>query len=255
MDRVLTTDLRVIAHRGASAAAPENTVAAFLEAVRQGADAVEFDVRRTRDDVLVVVHDQTWARTTDAGDVLPGHAPWRVEDLTLAQVRRLDAGSWAGEEFAAQRVPTLAEALEVLRPTGAHALVELKAPDPRTVPLLVRDLTATRLVPARITVQSFDAAAVRAFRQAMPSVRAGVLFRRVSRSRVREVAGWADLVNVHHAWVHRGIVEEARAHGLACGAWTVNQPGAVRRLLGLGVDAIITDRPGEIRRAAERVPA
>jgi glycerophosphoryl diester phosphodiesterase len=251
-----TTDgPRVIAHRGASAAAPENTVAAFLEAARQGADAVELDVRRTRDGVLVVAHDATWARTTDAAEVLPDRAPWRVEDLTLAEVRRLDAGSWAGPAFAGQRVPTLAETLEVLRPTGLHALVELKAPDRHTVPLVVRDLVATRLVPGRVTVQSFDAGAVRTLRQELPSVRVGVLFRRVSRSRVREVAGWADLVNVHHAWLHRGLVEEADAHGLACYAWTVNQPGAVRRLLGLGVDGLVTDRPAEIRRAAARVPA
>lgn len=253
MPTTTTTAMSVIAHRGASAVAPENTVAAFLEAARQGADAVELDVRRTRDGVLVVAHDPTWSRTTDAERVLPDRSPWRVEDLTLAEVRHLDAGSWAGPEFAGQRVPTLAEALEVLRPTGLHALVELKAPDRWTVPLVVRDLTATRLVPSRITVQSFDAGAVRGLRQELPTVRAGVLFRRVSRSRVRDVAGWADLVNVNHAWLHRGIVEEARAHGLGCYAWTVNQPGAVRRLQALGVDAIITDRPQEIRRATSRV--
>jgi glycerophosphoryl diester phosphodiesterase len=241
--------LRVVAHRGASAAAPENTVAAFLEAARQHADAVELDVRRTRDGVLVVAHDATWARTTDAAQVLPGRAPWRVEDLTLAETRRLDAGSWAGPDFAGQRVPTLAEAFEVLRPTGLDVLVELKAPDRHTVPALVRELATTRLVPGRVTVQSFDAGAVRAFRHALPSVRVGVLFRGVSRSRVRAVAGWADLVNVHHAWLHRGLVEEAGAHGLACLAWTVNHAGAVRRLLDLGVDGVVTDRPAEIRAA------
>jgi glycerophosphoryl diester phosphodiesterase len=241
--------LRVVAHRGASAAAPENTEAAFLEAARQGADAVELDVRRTRDGVLVVAHDATWARTTDATQVLPGWAPWRVEDLTLPEVRRLDAGSWAGADFAGQRVPTLAEAFEVLRPTGLHVLVELKAPDRHTVPALVRELAATRLLPGRVTVQSFDARAMRAVRRALPNLRVGVLFRRASRSRVRAVAGWADLVNVHHAWLHRGLVEEAGAHGLGCLAWTVNHAGAVRRLLELGVDGVVTDRPAEIRAA------
>lgn len=251
----IPTGLRVVAHRGASATAPENTVAAFLEAARQGADAVELDVRRTQDGVLVVAHDATWARTTDASQVLPHRAPWRVEDLTLAEVRRLDAGAWAGPDFEGQRVPTLGEALEALRPTGLHVLVELKAPDRHTVPLLVRELAATRLVPRRVAVQSFDAGAVRALRQELPGLRLGVLFHRVTRSRVREAAGWADLVNVHHAWLHRGIVEEATLRGLDCYAWTVNQPGAVRRLASLGVDGVVTDRPAEVRAAVAAVDA
>lgn len=246
---------RVVAHRGASAVAPENTVAALLAAARLRADAVEFDVRRTADDVLVLAHDPTWARTTDAAQVLPGRAPWRVEDLTLDEVRRLDAGAWAGPAFAGQQVPTLAEALEALRPTGLHALVELKAPDAATVPLLVETLARTRLVHARVTVQSFDAGAVRRLRQELPRMRVGVLFRRVTRARIRELAGWADLVNVHHAWLHRGLVEEARAHGLSCYAWTVNHPATVRRLVALGVAGLVTDRPDAVRLAAPAGPA
>jgi glycerophosphoryl diester phosphodiesterase len=111
------------------------------------------------------------------------------------------------------------------------------------VPDLVEVLTRSRLVPDRIIVQSFDARAVLELRQRFPAVRAGVLLRRATRSRIREIAGWADLVNVHHQWLGAGTLGEAREHGLACFAWTVNQPAALRRMLALGVDGIVTDHP------------
>ena len=243
----------VVAHRGASAVAPENTLAAVREAVHRGADAVEFDVRRSRDGVLVLCHDDTVDRTTDARCALPGRGPWRVADLTLDELRRLDAGTWRDPSYAGEPVPTLAQALELLRPTGVSALVELKSPSdhPATVPDLVEDLTRTRLVPERITVQSFDADAVLAFRRRMPTVRAGVLLRRATRSRIRELAGWADLVNVHHQWLGTRTLHEVRAHGLDCYTWTVNQPAALRRMLALGVDGIVTDHPERL--AAVRV--
>jgi glycerophosphoryl diester phosphodiesterase len=245
----------VVAHRGASAVAPENTLAALQEAVRRGADAVEFDVRRSRDGALVLCHDDTLERTTDARRVLPGRAPWRVGELTLDELSRVDAGAWHGPSYAGERIPTLAAALEMLRPTGVTAVVELKSPSdhPATVPDLVEVLTRTRLVPDRITVQSFDAGAVLELRQRLPAVRAGVLLRRATRSRIRELAGWADLVNVHHQWLGAGTLQEARAHGLECYAWTVNQPAALRRMLALGVDGIVTDHPERLATLQGRV--
>lgn len=142
---------------------------------------------------------------------------------------------------------TLAALHEALRPTGVRALVELKAPDANTVPAVAEQLRRARMVPARVTVQSFDAGAVRMLRQVLPGVGVGVLLRRVTRSRLRELAGWADLVNVHHARLHRGVVEEAKVHALGCYAWTVNHPAAARRLVALGVDGIVTDRPDQLR--------
>lgn len=225
--------------------APENTLAALHEAVRVGADAVEVDVRRSRDGVLVLCHDETLERTTDARRRFPGRAPWRVADLTLDELRRLDAGAWRGPSYAGERIPTLTEALAMLRPTGVAALVELKSPSdhPATVPDLAEVITRARPVPDRVTVQSFDAGAVLELRQRMPAVRSGVLLRRATRSRIREVAGWADVVNVHHQWIGARTLAEARAHGLACFVWTVNQPAALRRMLALGVDGIVTDHP------------
>jgi glycerophosphoryl diester phosphodiesterase len=89
-----SADVLVIAHRGASAYAPQNTVAAAREAVSRGADALEADIRQTRDGHLVALLDPTLARTTNVEQVFPRRRPWRVESFTLAEVKRLDAGSW-----------------------------------------------------------------------------------------------------------------------------------------------------------------
>ncbi|GAA2933784.1 hypothetical protein GCM10011428_59180 [Streptomyces violaceus] len=97
----------VIAHRGASAYAPENTLAAVDKAAELGIPWVENDVQQTRDGELVVVHDDNLRRTTDAEEVFPGRAPWKVKDFTAAEIARLDAGSWFGPAFAGARVPTL----------------------------------------------------------------------------------------------------------------------------------------------------
>jgi glycerophosphoryl diester phosphodiesterase len=234
----------VVAHRGASGVAPENTLSALREAVRLGADAVEFDVRRTRDGRWILAHDPTWERTTDAHRMLPGRAPWRVTDLTFEETRRLDAG--AGE-----RVPTLAEALELLRPTGVHAVVELKttAAEPgRLVESLAAEIANARMVPSRIIVQSFDHRAVQRFRALLPEVGAGALVYRAPRSVIRDAAAWADLINVHHAWLDRAVVGEAHARGMTCMTWTVNRSWQVRRALACGADGIVTDHPGLVRR-------
>ena len=107
LDRTRTLP-RVLAHRGASGRAPENTLVAARLAMALGADGVECDLHRTVDGALVVVHDHHLRRTTDAPTVLPGGAPWHVADLTLDEVRRVDAGAWFGPEFAGEPVPTLA---------------------------------------------------------------------------------------------------------------------------------------------------
>lgn len=111
----------VVAHRGALQYAPENTLAAFRKAIELGADLIEFDVRETKDGHLVVMHDDTVDRTTDGQG--------RVSQLTLAEIRRLDAGSWFGPQFKGERVPTLDEALETIK-SGALPDIDFKAGTP-----------------------------------------------------------------------------------------------------------------------------
>ena len=148
----------VIAHRGAAAEAPENTLAAVAAAADAGADAVEVDARLTADGVVVVLHDDTLERTTDCAAALPGRAPWRVEDLTAADIATLRAGIHKG---AAQRVPHLSEVLTAARAAGLGVLVELKPGGPRgavaaQVAALLRGLDDPAWLEAAVGLAGFD---------------------------------------------------------------------------------------------------
>lgn len=228
-----------IAHRGASAYAPENTLAALRKAIARDADLVEFDVQRTRDGALVLLHDLTLERTTDVRRVFPRRAPWRIADFTYDELLLLDAGSWHAPEYAGERIPTLAEALEVLRLGGVGALVELKRP--ALYPGIVADVAAT--VPDdRAVVQSFDHAAMRALKRARPRLTVGALGSPAA-WRLPELVRWADQVNPHHRLVDRAYVDRVHQAGMTCHVWTVNSPVAMRRALRLGVDGVITNHP------------
>ncbi|MGW8398983.1 glycerophosphodiester phosphodiesterase [Streptomyces lydicus] len=172
----------VIAHRGASRYAPENTLAAVDAAHRRGLIWVENDVQRTKDGRLVVVHDTTLERTTNAATVFPGRAPWRVGDFTAAEIARLDAGSWFGARFAGERVPTLDAYLRRLERNGQRLLLEIKAPAryPGIEAGVVRELRArgwldSAHVRSRLVIQSFSVACVKTVHALLPQVRTGIL--------------------------------------------------------------------------------
>ncbi|PBC84067.1 glycerophosphoryl diester phosphodiesterase [Streptomyces sp. 2224.1] len=172
----------VIAHRGASRYAPENTLAAVDAAHRRGLIWVENDVQRSKDGRLVVMHDATLRRTTDAAKVFPGRAPWRVGDFTAAELARLDAGSWFGRRFAGERVPTLADYLRRLDHNGQRLLLEIKAPEkyPGIEAQVIRELRARGWldrahVRSRLVVQSFSVPCVKAVHEVAPEIRTGIL--------------------------------------------------------------------------------
>lgn len=158
----------VVSHRGASAYAPENTLAAVDRAADLGFEWVENDVQRTRDGQLVVLHDASLARTTDVEEVYPGRSPWRVKDFTAAEIARLDAGSWFDPEFAGERVPTLREYMERLSRNHQKLVLEIKNPElypgieRQTLKLLSNEgwLDPVHLRD-RLIVQSFSAGSVR----------------------------------------------------------------------------------------------
>ncbi|RJL34547.1 glycerophosphodiester phosphodiesterase [Bailinhaonella thermotolerans] len=239
-----------VAHRGASAYAPENTIPAFRLAKDMGADLYELDVQETRDHALVLMHDTTLARTTDAEEVFPDRAPWRVKDFTLAEIRRLDAGSWFGPEYAGVPVPTLGEALRAMRGSGLGLLLEIKAPhlypgiERRVAAELRRHPSVTRPDPRgrRLIVQSFDWASMERFHREIPRVPIGLLGSPPAGDLPR-LAAFADQINPRHTELTGEYVRQVHAYGMEVFTWTVDDPAAMRRALAHRVDGVITNKP------------
>jgi glycerophosphoryl diester phosphodiesterase len=252
-----------VAHRGASSSAPENTVAALHHAALAGADRVELDVRRSRDGALVLVHDATLERTTDVRRVFPARGPWQVEAFTLDELRQLDAGSWFGAAYAGTPVATLDDALVHAEQVGMSLLLELKSP--QHAPGLVRDVAGAlrrhgavrridRPAPSPgVVVQSFDHRSMRRLKAMEPGVPVGLLGAPPARD-LAALSAWADQVNPHHLRVDERYVRAVQRHGMECHVWTVNRRASMRRVLGLGVDGVITDRPASLAQELGRRP-
>ncbi|MER6912827.1 glycerophosphodiester phosphodiesterase family protein [Streptomyces sp. NPDC000594] len=253
----------VIAHRGASAQAPENTLAAVDAAALLGFRWVENDVQRTRDGELVVVHDEGLARTTDVEERFPSRAPWRVRDFTAAEIATLDAGGWFGPAWAGARVPTLRAYLHRLDRNRQRLLLEVKRPGlyPGIEGDILRVLRAEGWldpdrVRRRLVVQSFDAESLRTVRRLAPRVVTGFL----GTPPVAELPAYAaftDQINPPHTTLTADYVAAVqRLKGphhrpLRVNTWTVNDPAGARRVAAAGVDGIITDRPDLVREALE----
>ena len=244
-----TDDIKVIAHRGASAGAPENTLPAVDLSADVKADYVEIDVQMTRDGQLVVLHDTTLARTTDVEARYPDRAPWNIGDFTLAEIRALDAGSWFGEEFAGTPVPTLQEVLDTLR-GRAGLLLEVKNPAlyPGIAEAIVVDLDGEGWLRAnaragRLVVQSFDWAFMKRFNSLAPDVPAGLLGGPPSEAQLAELSTWAEQINPNHRRVTGEVIETVHHFGMVTWPYTVDDPQRMRELADLGVDGIITNRP------------
>ncbi|WP_049574068.1 glycerophosphodiester phosphodiesterase [Nonomuraea sp. SBT364] len=231
-----------VAHRGASAYAPENTLAAFRLAAEQGADAFELDVQLTSDDQLILMHDTTLARTTDAERVFPGRAPWRVGDFTLEEIRELDAGSWFGRQFAGEPVPTLREALREMSGSGLGLLVEIKEPRLHRGIEVRAAGELRRSWPGPLIVQSFDRNSMRRFHDVMPEAPIGLLGTPAA-AELDALSSFADLINPPHRGLTRDYVRLVHRHGMRVFAWTVDDAATMRRLLSYDVDGLITNRP------------
>jgi glycerophosphoryl diester phosphodiesterase len=240
-----------IAHRGASRHAPENTLAAFSIAIDQGIDAIEFDVRLTRDGVPVVLHDDRLDRTTD------GRGP--VAAASFAAVRRLDAGSWFDPRFRGERVPTLAEVLDcagdrcgvnIEMKTAADRghLVWSRRLAARSEAGRLADAVAREVRRARcsglLLISSFSRGALQAARDRLPRTRLGLLVSRSARGTAQAHRA-LRLYSLHpHARLaSRRRLAAARRRGLRVIAWPVNDIATLRRLAELGVDGIISDDP------------
>jgi glycerophosphoryl diester phosphodiesterase len=228
-----------IAHRGASGYAPENTLAAFRKAVAQGVTFIETDLHLTRDAHFVAIHDETVERTTN------GHGA--VHNMTLAEVRRLDAGSWFASEFMGERIPTLEEILEFARKNDAVFYLEMK---PSGFwggeHALISALRDSSEIPRSVII-SFDPAILAALRKIEPTLMTGLLcggntehpFDKAVEIGARQIAVRGDLVTPN-------FLQRARKKDLQVVCWTVNSPAHMRLLASAGVDGIMSDYPDRL---------
>lgn len=238
------------AHRGAMGHAPENTLAAFRLGVAQGSDLVESDVQRSRDGVLVLMHDTTLSRTTDVEEVFPGRAPWRVGDFTYEEIQQLDAGSWFSEEYAGEPVPTMAQMVELLRPTRTGILMELKSPAlyPGLEAQVAEEFASrpgyvdSSVRAERLVLQSFDWASMARYHEVQPSVPVGLLGR-PDEALLPALSTWADQVNPSFRTYDAAYVDAVHALGMEVHTYTVNQPADMHAVLDRGVDGVITNFP------------
>ncbi|QES50683.1 glycerophosphodiester phosphodiesterase [Streptomyces venezuelae] len=249
------------AHRGASAYAPENTLAAVDLAEDLGIDWVENDVQRTKDGELVVIHDDTLARTTDVETRYPDRKPWRVADFTAAEIAGLDAGSWFTPQFAGARVPTLRQYLDRVRFNQQKLLLEIKKPE--LYPGIEQDTLRVleeagwlgeQQVENRLVVQSFSVDCVRTVHSLRPDLITAFLGTPAAED-LALYAEFTDRINPWHTTITAEWVAAVHAlrgvHGepLEVDTWIVDDPAVARKVQAMGVDGIITNAPDVVREA------
>lgn len=234
----------VIAHRGASGHAPENTLAAFRGAVELGATFIETDLHATRDGRFVAIHDDTLDRTTNGSG--------EVEDFTMEELLRLDAGLWFDRDFTGERIPTLAQIMEFSSTHDVVFYLELKY---RAVPGIDHAL-ATALRQAqnagRIVVISFDPDTLAPLRRIEPSIMLGLLVEESGASCIQTAQNLgARQLCLKSSVVTPDLLKQAHDADLKVVTWTVNSAAAMRSMISAGVDGIMTDFPDRLRAIIE----
>ena len=242
----------VFAHRGASAYAPENTIAAFELAADMGAAGIEFDVQITRDRKLIIHHDRVLGRTEDASGPL--------SDWDFADLRALDVGSWFGDAFSGAQMPTPAEVVDAV---GGRLLMNFElindSPALNGVgPLLVDFFRRMALFDGAM-ISSFNPLALWEVRKLEPRIALGALWSADAPYFV-QTPEWAqriqpEALHPNHALITPALVEEAHARGQRVHAWTVNDAATARRMKNLGVDMVMGDYPDMLAAAVSGPPA
>jgi glycerophosphoryl diester phosphodiesterase len=240
----------IIGHRGASAAAPENTLAAFAEAQRVGADGIEFDVRLSRDGIPVVIHDANLKRTAGLDEF--------VAHLDGAALRQVNVGAFFEKSTGHYPVPLLADVFEMFRRSSAALYVEMKG-EPVSFELIraVASLVEEFKIFDQVVVESFDLQAIGKLKEVLPAVRTAALFESVLRRPTNLLANriltaakkvGANEIAPHHSLVTGYLIAQARNAGLPAVAWTVDRPNWIERGRALGLKALITNDPAALLR-------
>ena len=246
----------IIAHRGASDLAPENTLAAFRRAIADGAEGIEFDVRLSKDGEPVVFHDATLRRISDRKNL--------VSSLTAEELREIDVGSWfsrrkknhSNGDFSGERIPTLFETLDFLKDFKGLIYIELKCRASEIEKLskaVCNAISRSPLLP-QIIVKSFQLETIPHVKKLCPEVKTAALFAPKLRTILRKEKRLvqiaheigADILSVHFTLATRQLMKKAEKRDLPVTIWTANHPRWVRRAFDLGIFAVITNNPARL---------
>ena len=240
-------DVEFVAHRGESADAPENTMAAFRLAWERGVKAIELDVHLARDGSLIVSHDADTKRITGVEKT--------IKTSTRAELQSLDAGRWKGEQWAGEKLPLLGDALATI-PEGGRCFIEVKV-GPEAVPALVDAVRKSGKKPAQLAVISFNADTIAESKRQLPELKAYYLasFKRdektgdwtpsvtelIDRAKTIKADG-LDLAAKGPGPVDREFVKRVKDAGLEFYVWTIDDPAEARKMIDAGVDGVTTNR-------------
>ena len=237
---------KVFAHRGGRKWAPENTLSAFKKSLAIHADGIELDIHRCKSGELVVIHDESVDRTTDGTGL--------VKDLTLAELRKLDAGSKYNPQFAAEKIPLLSEVLSLV---DGKAIINIEIKNtPISYPGIEDELIGmleNYKYPEKIMISSFDHQVLQAVGHKAPRYKLGLLDSAI----IADLPGYAKTVGAK-SWnpdvecARADAIKNAHEHGIEVHPWTVNDKNNWQRLTSAGVDAIITDDPEGLMRFENR---
>lgn len=234
----------VFGHRGAKAYAPMNTLPAYELAAEQGAQGIELDVHRSKDGYPVIVHDFKVDATSDGKGL--------VTEMTLAQLKALDAGAWFAPQFAGTHIPTLDEVFEALG-RRLFVNVEIKSDSRETdgVEQVVADCITRHNMQSRVIVSSFNPYTLHRFRAVMPDVPLGFLYDESTVPNAHDLMkDFAyEAYHPHHKLIDAALMQAHVQAGHIVNTWTVNDPARALELRDLGVSAIITDNPDTILEA------
>ncbi|MDQ3624643.1 MAG: glycerophosphodiester phosphodiesterase [Verrucomicrobiota bacterium] len=241
--------LEIIAHRGASYDAPENTLAALKLGWQQNADACELDIHLSKDGQVVLSHDASTRRITGVDKA--------VAAQTLAELRDLDAGRWKGPQWAGEKMPALAEALATI-PEGKRMFIEIKC-GPEVLPELERVIAASGRKPGQLVIIGFNYATMQQAKQRFPQVPVFWLHSAEADKKTRHIPSLDELIEKTRAAgldglnlnfkfpIDAAFVEKVHGAGLKLYVWTVDDAPIARNLAAAGVDGITTNRPEWLR--------
>jgi glycerophosphoryl diester phosphodiesterase len=250
---LLAMQVEIVAHRGASDDAPENTLAAFRLGFEL-ADAVELDVHPSKDGHAVVIHDKSTKRTAGVDRPVAGQ--------TLAELKALDAGLWKGERWKGERIPTLEEALALV-PDGKRLYIEIKG-GPEVLPAVKRAVDGSGRKPAQLSVIGFSLDTMKQAKQVLPALPVYWLASAKEDAKTNKAPDLDELLRTcaeakldgldldYKFPLDAAYVAKVRAAGLKLLVYTVNDEAVARKLAELGVDGITTDRPAALRRSLAR---